>query len=449
MTKFSGRGQLNSSPLIGFTPSETDFLLWPQNLKTDFKCLVAKGTVEDKWISQFLSSGQIIRYAVNSKIKSLEDTEYDELMPNSDITAKIKNAGLKNLWLISNVDNMDFLAKWSKKNNLKIITANFALQNKIENKVWFDGFLKKNNLPAPLSQVVNFKVKPVIKLKGEFVLQEELTAGGHGTFFLKKPDEISDLIKQKKVTKNKKYLLRQFVSGKPYGITVFIAPKQIYLSQLRLQCVGAEYHHERHFLGLQWLPNQKLTKGAQIEINNVFGKAGKLLRTLGFNGFANFDFILTEQNKVAIIECNPRFSAATAQLLKFSDLADKIDILGTFLGVKKKTPEKIFKLGNQNFSGSMLELNWQSGFKNDKKVIAKIYNNGVYSYSSGRIKFLTPDIRNFSKASKQFVYLSLLDRGDILTAGSSLGQIMTNFPIYSFLGKINKDGEQLRRHFNF
>jgi predicted RNA-binding Zn-ribbon protein involved in translation (DUF1610 family) len=81
----------NSKPLIGFTPSETDFLLWPQNKSQDFKCLVAQGTAEDRWISQFLLPSQIIRYSLKKKIGSLENTEYDELFVKSEITAKIKN----------------------------------------------------------------------------------------------------------------------------------------------------------------------------------------------------------------------------------------------------------------------------------------------------------------------------------------------------------------------
>jgi hypothetical protein len=344
---------------------------------------------------------------------------------------------------------MAFLAKWAKKNKIKIVTANFTLQNKIENKVWFDRFLIKNSLPVPPSQIIDFKINPAIKLKGKLVLQEELTAGGEGTFFLRNDKDISDLIRQKKVVKNTKYLLRQFVSGRSYGLAVFIAPSQIYLSQLRLQCFGAEHDHKRHFLGIQWLPNQKLSSKARTEINSVFSRAGKVLRILGFKGFANFDFILSPQNKVYIIECNPRFSAATAQLLKFSTLADKIDILAAFLGENKKTPEKIFKLGQENFSGSMLELNWQPRFKKDKMVISRIYNNGVYSYNNGQIKFLTPDIRKFSKSSEQFIYLSLLDRGDTFREFCSLGQVMSNFPIYTFNGKLNKDGGEILNYFKF
>lgn len=445
MVKLSPKRKNILKTIIGFTPSETDFLLLP-SWPADSLCLTAAASVEDSWVSSFLPAGQILRYKVSDKIGSLENVEYDELIANSDFTSVIKKSGINKMWLITNVDNMDYLARWSAKNRIKIITADFKLQPKIENKIWFDEFLKHNQLPSPASQIVD-PINAKIKLGGQLVLQEALTAGGEGTFFLKKPEDMKTLIRTGRILKNKQYLLREFVSGRPLGITVFIAPHQLYLSQLRLQCFSAQKSGERHFSGIQWISDSKFSAATLKKINFVFQKAGQKLRKLGYLGFANFDFILTPDNQVLIIECNPRFSAATAQLLKFSDFGSKINFWSVFLGNKTRYPEKNYLLGRRGFRGATLELSWQPARSGSKKVISGLHKNGVYCYNKGSIKFLTSDPRKFGAQRREFLFMSLMEPGEKLTQECPLGQIITNFPLYTDQGKLKPEGKILKNFF--
>ena len=89
---------------------------------------------------------------------------------------------------------------------------------------------------------------------------------------------------------------------------------------MRLQCYRAQEGRKNLlFAGLQWLPTRSLSPGLRARIEAVMLQLGVALHGRRFVGTANVDFMV-EGEDVLLLECNPRLSAATPQLLRHREL---------------------------------------------------------------------------------------------------------------------------------
>ncbi|MFA6410971.1 MAG: ATP-grasp domain-containing protein [Candidatus Buchananbacteria bacterium] len=434
---------------IGVFPCDLETVMADKkNSQYDFFYLTAIDTAEQKWLTQFVKKEKIIYYHLAKNKHRLEENDFTDIFSFSDVTKAIKAKKLNYLWLTVNNHDRAFLKKWSEINKVKIIGPDFNLQANFESKIWFDQFLEKNNLPKPKSQIIHPTEKN-IKISGKMVLQSIDSAGGEGTFFLDNKKQINDLLKAKKLNSQNKYLLRQFVTGDSFGITLFTTPKIIALSAIRLQCYqpGAN-KNEKIFIGVQWQKNQ-IANSLKNKIDKTFIELGQLLQKNNFFGFANVDFILNKKGKIFILECNPRFSSATVQLLGLPKLihglkAGNLMVKSYLKNEKPSGKAKIYHFVKTNYEGAVLNIDI---YPKKTLEIKKDFTPGVYTINKNQINFISPDIKKIGLAKNNFIYMSMAQKHEKYSSHTNIGTLFANYPLFTKNGSINPAGKKLLAKF--
>jgi hypothetical protein len=418
-----------------------------------FVYLVARETVEEEWIRRFLNPKEILLYSIHDpKSHPLFTLGTEGVLRHSDATEVLKQANIQTLWITSKCT--DFIHRWSQDNRIKILSTEFGLQKKIENKIWFDAFLAEHKLPKPKSEVRHLPTEP-ITLRGPVVVQQAESNGGTGTFFLKSGADIASIMPKGKTVSKVPFLVRERVEGKTYGITVFVTQSLVSLSALRLQCFTEKYtENQGAFLGVQWVPSKTLDPAMVSEVNTVFLNTGSAFRDLGFSGFANIDFIYdSKAKKVSILECNPRLSGATAQLFKFR-LSEPLDIGRLFIqGFFDPQPKaehfEFHPLPKTEFQGSSVQIDVAPGQPGATLQIKHEHQSGLYQYLGGKSTWTSTDARTIGTKKPQFVFISMAKKGDLLTHSDTLGDLQSNFPLFDLSGRLNHDGKNLLSQFKF
>lgn len=434
--------------LVGVLPKGLDDLVQAFSLpKKKVFYLTEKKSLEENWICQFLPQKQILKYCFQNEPQNLDRHNLENILKYSDLTKVLQKQKIKFL-VFSNSHSL-FLDKWSKANEIQIIATPYLLQKKFENKLWFDAFLDKNKIPHPESRVYNFAQKtPLWKTK--MVLQKAHSCGSEGTFFLENQKGIEALILDGKIRKNENCLLRKFVQGKSYGITVFVGADLVALSALREQCFyPAEQFGKINFAGIQWVSAQILSAKLAQKINTIFTQLGRLLHQKKFLGYANFDFIVAQNEQVYLIECNPRFSASNPQLLQFPILiggvATEQFFLHDFIAKKKFIEPEIHSFQNQNFfQGTNLLIKVPP-----KTTIRKMFENGIYGFKKDKILYLDADIRKLKLQGQEFIFHSNTNQGRYYPELMDTANVITNFPLFDTAGKLNQEGAKIVAEFRY
>lgn len=420
------------------------------NLSKDIKLfyLVPYDMSEEIWARQFLPLKNIIFYRLKNKKISMTMIDFEGMVHNSDIASLLKQNKVDYLLVDHGVDKSLYL--WAKKHKVKLIATDFKLSEKLEHKIYFDQFLSKYNLPKPASQVISPASQ--LELKGKLVLQDPVSCGGDGTYFVENTSDIKKLLLKKKIKASQKYLLRQFIKGETYGITIFITPSQIALSALRVQCYdGLSDLGQKIFAGIEWLPSRLFKTKLQANLNSVFLRLAKALEQNSFFGYANIDFIVDDKNQIYIIECNPRFAASTTQLLKFTETighikTDKI-FVEDFIFKPKNSKQKISYFPQSNFRGSLLYI--QTALDVKKFLVKKEYPGGVYRLQNNKIKFITPDVRQIGLKAKEFIFYSDTRKGEYHEANTVLASVVSNFSLYNSKGQANSAAKIILKYFKY
>ena len=301
-----------------------------------------------------------------------------------------------------------------QKNKIILISQDYKLREKFENKIYFQKFLEKNHLPYLKSKVVNSK-NFSLPFK-ESVIQTPNSSGGEGTFLVKNEKEKEEIIKKLKPP----FLIREYKKGIALGVTFLIQKRGIYFSAIDRQCLLKRDKRLGLFLGIQWLPfnffKSDVLKKFEKELKNLSLK----LKNEGLKGLVNVDFIL-DKDQIFFLECNPRATAATPQIFSNSNLIGK----------------KPFSLPRNSFSGSCMVV---SLFKPQK--IKKLIFGGFYILEKSRLKKISlKDRFEFLKLKNGLLFYNEANKGEIFSEPADIGTILSNFALFDFKsGKLNKKG---------
>ncbi|NUM25504.1 MAG: ATP-grasp domain-containing protein [Candidatus Buchananbacteria bacterium] len=437
---------------IGLMPGGIDGLVIERRSRIPeirFKFLVPRDKAEAVWAKKFLPQKDFIFYdLINSRL-SMADLDLAGVAKKSNLSQRLKTAGVTHLLVHHGIEPSFY--RWAQDNGITLIAPDFRLAKQLEDKIWFDNFLAKNNLPAPLSQIIR-PGKTALKLKGRVVLQEPSSRGGEGTYFVSTAAEIKKLISAGRIIGSRRYLARMFVPGQSYGITIFVSPSLTALSALRRQQYGKKNRYQqKDFLGIQWVGAKEINSKLTSEINSVFYHLGECLRRLGFVGYANIDFIATRLG-VKILEANPRLAASSCQLVLFPETISQINTgrlyLEAMLSASRKPAARSTFAAfprQSNFYGATVYI--QS--PQDKFLIRQQYPGGVYVIDGKKIRFVTPDITKISRGGRYFIFYSDTQPGEVLAKGVVLGTVISNFRLYDHHGQLNKYGKMILQHFTY
>lgn len=293
--------------------------------------------------------------------------------------------------LLSLKSSQKFITQTCKKNNLPAVIVPFKPHPKIEkicqknnwilasnsrklnlffeDKLNFQKIIKQNNLPTIPNQSdylnsITFK-KYQRQFGNKLVIQTRHGWAGKSTFVF---DSFSKA--QQKIGKDAIVKFSPFLIGHTLTNNAVVVGRHLIYSPPALQYNGFPPFSDNPFttIGRQW--PSLTSKKIQSQITKITKKFAKILKKHHYQGFFGLDFFL-HQNKVYLLECNPRL---TASFNFYTKIEEKNKItplfyyhLTSFLNTKTSKPSPRHK--NTNLTGS--QLTYKNKHGDTTKIIQK------------------------------------------------------------------------------
>ena len=329
----------------------------------------------------------------------------------------------------------DPIRSWAVRAGVRLLSTDPDHQRRFEHKLWFDAFLRAHDLPRPRGGVMTLgrraRFPAVLSARASAVVQEPESVGGEGTWFVDGAEEVDRLADAGVLRRGRRYLVREFIDGRPFGISVFVAPGTVALSAARLQCYnpcrGAG--GARVFAGIQWVPTDALSPMLRRNMQRVFTRLGDLLYRRRYFGFANFDFMVDARDRLAVIECNPRMSAATPQVLLHPALLGGVDAGRAYLDpelLHRSYPRACRRrpLPRSSYRGATLDL-----VSSAPAVITRGLASGRYRWTGRDLIWIDPDLRRLD-GDNELAVIGIARPGQRCQPGETLASVMANFALH-------------------
>lgn len=410
--------------------------------------LVERQSAVYEWVSKIISPSDLLIYSVDESRIDASFSAFEQILYFSNIKDLLDEHGISHLVTTERISPL--VNRWARESGLLFIGTDYATKLQFENKIWFDEFMLRNNIPKPDSVTATLG-EYTYSGESKIVMQDPDSYGGEGTYFINSASDLAHLRKLKSKDLEKKFLFRNFIDGMSYGITIFISPSKIAVSPLRLQCFYPSESKTRPFAGIQWVDDLHLSPELRKNITTLFTSLGLRLHSEKFLGFANIDFIANANNEIFVIECNPRFSAATSHVIKFPELLGNLNSLDELmLSYSQSTPyssQPHVMKHDSSFRGSYINIDIIPKNK-EHMVIKRSYPYGLYSVDGSGISFISPDISQFKYSGREIVYFSDAEVGKVYHERTTASYIWSDFPLYDTTGNLSNEGNKLVTYFN-
>lgn len=418
-----------------------DGLFLPSTPTAEAWAIVRGDSPEEDWIGSIVPRERTIVYQLRGH-KNDPYPSTGDVLRDSNVAQELRRRRIGSLVLSSSFT--PDVRDWSQRNGMQVIASRFEDQRRLENKIWFDRFLTRHAIRKPESIIVRVahlvrsaptgnavstgRVGQVVRsgtrvgaakspdwLRGPVVVQRADSLGGEGTYFLDSAGEWPELARRLELPVGERLLMRRFITGRSLGITVFVSPGTIALSAVRRQCYfpRSDGVERSTFAGIQWVASDELSSRLRTSIESVFRALGEQLYRSRFVGFANCDFLADADDRVWLIECNPRMSAATPQLLARPELSGGVltgeRLLDAFRLPRRWPAQPVWSpFPETTYRGATLELVCPPS-----AVVNREPRSGAYRDRAG-----------------SYALYSLSKRGQRPTPEATLGIVLADFPLY-------------------
>lgn len=363
----------------------------------------------------------------------------DAVFKNSDLAQQLKKHGINFLFLRNSTK---YIKEWSKKSGIIVLSPPHDLAEKFEDKLYFDSFLKKIKAPAARSAVIRSKNAPLPFEKT--VIQIPKSTGGEGTFYADSEKAFREIIGAHKLP----LLAREYQKGLSIGVSFFVDENRVYLSALNRQCFLKDPKGTPlgPFIGIQWLNHKMFKKEVYGEIAAELISIAEKIRKGGLLGMFNLDFVLSKDGRIFFLECNPRITAATPQIIAVPDLHGRTDfvrLLVNHFGRKNYPVQKPGSLPESSFQGAQMCVEWPP------QKIRKIVPSGFFALEKGKIKKIELENRlDFLKLKNGLFFYNETNKGENYRKTVTVGTIFSNFPLYDAkTGHLNESGKIVYKFF--
>ncbi|MCB0353551.1 MAG: ATP-grasp domain-containing protein [Bdellovibrionales bacterium] len=387
-------------------------------------------------------SEENIRSLDLSEREPLFFNDRDILLSNPEILRSMKKEA--DAVLLGNRSSRE-LEKIIAELDLSLVSVKADVREQFEDKCFFHDFLLRKGLPCPRGSII----AELSQLSQEEfypgVLQVSQSQSGVGTYFVGSPDESERLVTENEL--EFPLLLRKFVHGAPYGVTVLCGHGQVLVSAVRRQC-SLRIANREIFCGVQWIPKSDLSLSEASLLERAVIQLGGALRDEGFLGVANVDFMLTEEGPL-FLECNPRLSGATWQLAQEPALFHGLSFLKEYSSVFLSSGPSCSRLHlpESSFRGSTFDFDFMLLGQPDSVFPRRgLRTAGVYQFGSTEVQFLGEDLE-LLEVPRSFLLLPGALPGESLSLECGLGIALSDFPLYKILPEralLNKYGVMLK-----
>ncbi len=399
--------------------------------------LVPIDSAEAKWVAQFLPAQRTLSY---SSEPTIEDSN-EALLQHSSIADVLKQAKIKALLFTDSIT--PGIQRWAQEEEIALVGVPFALQQRFENKVWFHQFLLENDLPQPHGSPRTLPAQRAL-LRTPCVIQAPNSCGGEQTYIAHTQDQLKEILDG--FTEDAQYLVRDFAEGVPYGITMLMTDTSLRLSVPCRQCFYPSSAGPLQFAGIQFMDTATLSETLRLQLEKIFLQCGKLLHAAGYRGSANIDYIVTPNDDVVLLECNPRFTGASTNLCLFPSLSATATFGSDCLACWTQTPrpnllEKSYGIPISRQCSSMLFL-YKSQLTANAPAI-QTRTSGTYTLEAGELILHSPDPRWLQgKEDGMFLFIDP-DAMKSQNPHDPIVQISAAQPLFHPEGGLNEQGKHL------
>lgn len=325
----------------------------------------------------------------------------NSVLKNQKIQAYIGKFSQVGILSYKGSEQMEEICK--QKDWLYIAASKTIASYYFENKNIFRNiFPLKQYLPKsiqlPLSE---FGYKEIVKQMGKkFVIQDPLSSGGKGTYFVSNRSEYAKVYRKiAKVTNmSNKYLLSEFISGIPASITGVATRWGVFSSNIQIQLqdipfTNASIANSGVFNGHDWTISKEFPDKIQETAKDCVQELGKTMYQKGFKGYFGIDILINkEEEKLYVIECNPRLTGTLPTIDMIQERTNKISLSSLhileFLADKYPNLSCDFNAIQSQLDGSKdgAHLLLFSPFSK-KRTISFNVKPGVYVVENNKLKY--------------------------------------------------------------
>ncbi|MFH1423711.1 MAG: ATP-grasp domain-containing protein [Candidatus Nealsonbacteria bacterium] len=408
-------------------------LVFSQEKTYEIYAICLEGSEEMRIAQTELRLTNIIPIKLKKKGINFSELKGEDVFKNSNLSPQLKKYQINCLFLRNSTK---FLKEWSKESGIAILSPSYQLAEKFEDKLFFDSFLKKIKIPSVKSAILRSK-KALLPFL-QTVVQIPKSTGGEGTFFADSEKSFQKILK----TLNLPLLAREYQKGMACGASLFVDQENVCLSALNRQCFLKNPNGGPLglFIGIQWLPSQFFTKELYEKITRDLIRIAEKIKQEGLTGMFNLDFILSENDQIFFLECNPRITAATPQIIATEELHGRTDFMRLLLNhfCQKNYPAaKPDSLPENSFQGAQMCIELP------EHTITKLIPGGFFELKKGKIKRIGLENRlDFLKLKNGLFFHNEINEGENYKKTITAGTVFTNFPMYDMkAGFLNKNGK--------
>ncbi len=373
-------------------------------------------------------SGRVIAYKETS-----HSTKEYHFLSHSDLTERLREHDITQI--ISPHRYSKTLNNWAFQQGLKIIGPPPDLQMKMEDKLFFDSLLKKNEIPSPPTVSIDSVID-----NQTYVVQTAASYGMFGTYFCQGKDELTKIVGSHR----KKVLIRPYIQSISYGVTMILDQSGSFIiSGLRRQCFTFEQGYPRTFVGVQWMRSDFFPEKVQRSIGVLLQQLAAVFTRAGFYGMANFD-ILIRDDEVYCIECNPRLSSASPQLFSVAHITNTEDPWACFIAAS--TGNVMENLSNRHmystYEGALMDI--------DVVGVCQVVNVpqiGVYSWEKNRLNYISNRYADIQQGEYRFFLIHTLRSKANRFSDDTFCTIISHTPLFDAQsGERNNIGELITHY---
>ncbi len=420
-----------SAPLrIGVLPRDLDGLFLPEGGGFEVVYLVLGGSAEESWARAVAPPHRVSTYdLLAGDLGPYPATS--ALLRGSTIHEAVRRDQLGALLLSASTTRPTHA--WARRHGVRLLATDYLAQRRLEDKIAFHALCTRLRLPKPRGAALTLRPGLRMPAPAALVIQDPRSMGGEGTHFARDREEALALLDRGVLHAGRRYLVRERIDGRPFGASIVVAPGRVALSAVRLQAYyPGDANQPAAFAGVQWIPTKDLGPVLCARLDDALLRLGDHLHARGFRGVANVDFMVDARDRPFLIECNPRLSAATPQLLRFPELLGEPagPLLLEALASHHRSPRAVRRSGlpDSAYEGATLDLVQTSG------PVARALATGRYSFPrEGDPAFLGPDVASFSQPD-EIALVSFAREGQTATADSPLGSLLSNRPLHDSSG---------------
>ncbi len=209
------------------------------------------------------------------------------------------------------------LAESLVKHGVKILGTSLDAINKAEDRHEFESMLESLNIPQPEGETaidVNGALQIAHKISYPVLVRPSYVLGGRAMEIVQNDEELKKYMATavKEISHDSPILIDRYVEGKECEIDAIADGENVYIP-------GVMEHIERAGIhsgdSISVYPSQSLSKDVKEKIIDYATRIGK---GFGFIGLYNIQFIVDKNDKVYVLEVNPRSSRTVPFLSKIT-----------------------------------------------------------------------------------------------------------------------------------